>query len=290
MGVGNYNDIIRSNILRFPSQDIQGEKAVMLGDDGLLELFDTTQFDNLKRYLGVTQRSVGQGVDVVRAGVFRTTLANGFYYSDEFGNLVNLLPPTSVTHLIGEVRDGWFVLNDSKDSLVINNTFSNIIGEPQVFNPTELVSDVFSLSGSGLIAFVAINGQSLKPSEYNLVGSDLTITPENGFFSLLDEVLVLQQTTSVAIVGFNFEYVSKTANYSMDGSEYTVDCTDNTFTVTTPDAATNTGKVFNIKNSGFGIISVTAFGAQDIDGQTTIILTNGESLNIQSTGVNFIIL
>ncbi len=90
-------------------------------------------------------------------------------------------------------------------------------------------------------------------------------------------------------------YVAKTADYTATASDHTIDCTANTFTVTLPAAAGCTGRIYNIKNSGTGTITVDGNASELIDGSLTITIPPGSAgaypnLQIQSTGTGWIIL
>jgi len=85
-------------------------------------------------------------------------------------------------------------------------------------------------------------------------------------------------------------YVAKTATYTVTDTDYTIDCTANTFTVTLPTAVGITGRIYNIKNTGAGTITVDGDGSETIDGQTTQTVAQWENLQIQSNGANWIIL
>ena len=90
--------------------------------------------------------------------------------------------------------------------------------------------------------------------------------------------------------GLLLPYVAKTATYTILTSDYTIDCTANTFTVTLPTAVGITGQIFNIKNSGTGVITVDGNGSQTIDGNLTEQIPAGESRKVQSTGTSWIII
>lgn len=85
-------------------------------------------------------------------------------------------------------------------------------------------------------------------------------------------------------------YVAKTANYTLGLQDYTVDCTANSFTITLPTAVGITGRIYNIKNTGTGTITVDADGTETIDGDLTESVYQYENLQIQSTGAGWIIL
>lgn len=98
-------------------------------------------------------------------------------------------------------------------------------------------------------------------------------------------------TTALGYTPLNTAYVAKTANYTMTASDWTVNCTTGTFTITLPDATTiAVGKTFNIKNSGSGTITTNCTGGQLIDGQSSQTITQYSNMQVQNTGSGFIIL
>lgn len=85
-------------------------------------------------------------------------------------------------------------------------------------------------------------------------------------------------------------YIEKTANYTAASSDHTINCTENTFTITLPTAVGITGRMYVIKNSGTGNITVDGDGTETIDDQLTQKLNQYDSLKIQSTNVGWIII
>jgi len=58
--------------------------------------------------------------------------------------------------------------------------------------------------------------------------------------------------------------------------------------VTLPTAVGRSGKVFKIKNTGSGVITVATTSAQTIDGSTTYLLqVQYQSLTVESDGSNW---
>lgn len=85
-------------------------------------------------------------------------------------------------------------------------------------------------------------------------------------------------------------YVAKTANYTITTSDYTVDCTANSFTVTLPTAVGVQGQVYNIINSGSGTITLATTSSQtigNISPATTWTINPGEVVNVQSDNANW---
>ncbi len=87
-----------------------------------------------------------------------------------------------------------------------------------------------------------------------------------------------------------FAYIGKSATYAAATTDYTIECTTGTFTVTLPTAVGVTGKVYNIKNSGTGVITVATTSAQTIDGNSTELLIQYNCMTVQSNGTNWIII
>jgi hypothetical protein len=69
-------------------------------------------------------------------------------------------------------------------------------------------------------------------------------------------------------------------------------CTSGTFAATLPSAVGCTGRVYNIKNTGNGTITINTTSAQTIDGNASGILklAQYDNLTVQSTGSAWIIL
>ena len=95
----------------------------------------------------------------------------------------------------------------------------------------------------------------------------------------------------VIIGSVSTSYVTKTANYTITSSDYLVDCTANSFTVTLLTAVGNTGRSFVVKNSGTGTITIATTSSQTIDGQAsgTVTLSQYEALEVISNGANWLI-
>ena len=115
-----------------------------------------------------------------------------------------------------------------------------------------------------------------------------TVVAPMTYSSKAHSVSPLDWNAWVALI--NTKVVSKTANYTATTAEGIILC-NGTFTVTLPTAVGIQGKVFNIKNTGTGTITVDANGTQTIDGQLTQLLEDQYmSLQIVSDGANWNIL
>ena len=85
-------------------------------------------------------------------------------------------------------------------------------------------------------------------------------------------------------------FVQVSATYTVLITDYTVECTANSFTVTLPTAVGIEGKVFNIANSGAGIITLEGDGSETIQGDLNQTIYKDESFQVQSNGTNYIII
>ena len=85
-------------------------------------------------------------------------------------------------------------------------------------------------------------------------------------------------------------YTGQSATYAIKTSDYLVNCTSGTFTATLPTAVGCRGKIYIIKNSGAGAITVATTSSQTIDGSTTYSLgTQYKYVQVMSDGANWII-
>jgi hypothetical protein len=87
----------------------------------------------------------------------------------------------------------------------------------------------------------------------------------------------------------NLSITNVTSAYSVTASDYTINC-DGNFTVTLTTAVSIAGRIYVVKNSGLGSITVAAQAGEDIDGSSTQILPSKSSITLQSDGSNWIII
>ena len=178
----------------------------------------------------------------------------------------------------------------------INNNAG--VGAPQIFNPdaTAVTNDTddYTLSSDNDVVLVTINGQVLDDSEYSQVSTTLTVTPDNGFNSTSDEVLVFQSTFSNSSDGGVVRnVVTKSTNYTLTTDDYYVRIDTAGIDLTLPLAASvNTGQEFKIKNVSDppGNITVKRTGAPDkIYGAfelNSATVSSGEAYCLISDGVS----
>lgn len=93
---------------------------------------------------------------------------------------------------------------------------------------------------------------------------------------------------------FAANYVEKTGTYTLDITDYTVNATSGTFTFTLPNSSGIGGRVYNLVNSGAGVITISTSGGQTFLNvaltPTTLTLSAVGSYTVQSTNGNWVVL
>jgi len=101
---------------------------------------------------------------------------------------------------------------------------------------------------------------------------------------------------SIAATGaVSLPYRAITAARTLDATDYTVNCTGGPYSVTLPSATSaGAGRIYNIKNSGTGTITIARAGTDTIDGAISITMNGSikqyQTITLQSTGSAWIIL
>lgn len=85
-------------------------------------------------------------------------------------------------------------------------------------------------------------------------------------------------------------YAEKTSNYTLTSSDYTINCTSGTFTITLPTAVGITGRCFEVTNTGNGVITLDTTSSETIQGDLTQKIYQDECFVVRSTGVNWIVI
>lgn len=84
-------------------------------------------------------------------------------------------------------------------------------------------------------------------------------------------------------------YRAITALRTLDNTDYTIEVTSGTFTVTTPTAVGITGRAYEIVNTGAGTTTVSGTSGQTFNGAATLTINTGHGVTIRSNGANYII-
>jgi hypothetical protein len=103
-----------------------------------------------------------------------------------------------------------------------------------------------------------------------------------------DETYIELATVTTARVEPAFRSISSTDTFG--ANDYTLNCTTGTFTVNLPTAVGITGRIYVIKNSGTGTITLDASTTETIDGSLTLTVTEDDAFTVQSDGANWIII
>ena len=115
------------------------------------------------------------------------------------------------------------------------------------------------------------------------------MTPDNGFSSIGDEILVYQNTISInSNGGLKLSMRSIDSVYTVVSSDYFVEITANSFTVSMFAAAGNQGQVIEFKNNGGGTTTLAPVSGETIGGQATFTLASGEGIELISNGLVWI--
>lgn len=142
---------------------------------------------------------------------------------------------------------------------------------------------------------VAIGHQAQSTNAYSIV---VNAGAGNRYSSTTNQI-TLAATNGVRILdgslfvnaGASFGITNVSSNYSMLLTDYLVNGTTNNFTVTLPTAVGVAGKVYQVKNSGTGTITINTTSSQTIDGNAsgTVTLGQYDAVTMVSDNSNWII-
>lgn len=136
-------------------------------------------------------------------------------------------------------------------------------------------------------------GSTITASNTGKVSSGVTYTLHSDNLRIknntyLGAFTVTPNSTLQVGGGVSFPYVAKTANYTIAATDYLIDCTANSFTVTFPTAAGITGRIYVIRNSGVGTITLATTSSQTINGAAPGTQATTVALRYMSTGAAWI--
>lgn len=98
-------------------------------------------------------------------------------------------------------------------------------------------------------------------------------------------------SVSGAVGAFSMPTVAKTGAYTLGDLDFVVNVISGTFTITFPTAVGISGRIYVIKNSGTGVVTLDGSGSETFDGSTTVSLNPRYScVWVQSDGTNWVIL
>lgn len=289
-----------SNVLNIPTPTV-GVSSVS-NSDGTLTISPTTGAVVASLGLSHANTWTGQQTFNTSAPVFGTMTAGSILFAGTSGLLSQDNSTLSWDNInkkmgIGTNNPGAAAL------MVVRSTVSDGIATLQ------------NTSTGGYSTLSLLDNSGTKKFEIGYGNSAVSYTPlqNRGYFNaatdfamLMNGVEAMTLAASTANVGIRnlapnsslqvsgslaTAYVSKTSTYSISATDYTIDCTSGTFTVTLPTAVGITGRMYSIKNSSIGVITIATTASQTIDGSTTQPITAGNpAMIVQSTGANWIVL
>lgn len=216
----------------------------------------------------------------VTADNFLAAVASGFGSSDGAFSLasatdVNSLAVIRLGYSInGTAQPGGFLISRSQPNTISTATNSYLAQIYGTFAPTSGTA-----TNTGLHIFPVINQTGGASGKTRGIYVNPTLTAAADFRGI--------EVVSGSIV---LPYVAKTGTYAIATSDYLINCTSGTFNVTLPTSVGMTGKIYVIKNSGAGTITLDCTGGQLIDGSATQTLILNVSYTVMSDGANWIIL
>lgn len=188
------------------------------------------------------------------------------------------------TNLFNVYNDAQFLVNTTT-----RNPSVGPVGIFRIGQGTSLLD--FGEQSTGLAA-IYLNQGTPGASNHSLRGNSAS-TQLNAVTTVtvaISATAKLTATASGIVVNASFAapYIAKTANYTATTSDYFIDCTSGTFTITLPTAVGIIGRIYVVKNSGAGTITLSTTSSQTIDGSTTKTL-NVQYIDymIQSDGANW---
>lgn len=188
------------------------------------------------------------------------------------------------------------LLTTGNTSVTITNSFSaNIVNiNSPTFSPSSgaynwcwlLLDGALGQSGS---ATGVIRGINYNPTG-TWVGAHYGLTIGSTAIANIFNGLNTQTPNSTLQINGSFApgYVEKTGTYTITAADYTVNCTSGSFTVTLPTAVGCQGRIYVIKNSGAGTITLATTSSQTIDGAAPGTVAAGAYIALQSTNGNWI--
>jgi hypothetical protein len=121
------------------------------------------------------------------------------------------------------------------------------------------------------------------------VGSGGTFSPTNVWAIKTGKGLVEFGDNVKLDSGLTLAYKAITTAYTIGTADYQIEATSGTFDITLPTAVGIQGRVYSVKNSGTGSITLATTSAQTIDGATTKALAQYTNVRVMSNGTNWIV-
>jgi hypothetical protein len=147
---------------------------------------------------------------------------------------------------------------------------ANTISATTYYNLPVFTGDYLPLSG-GTVYGPTIYSSGLTANTLNVTG--------------------LTQTSGITSTGgITFKQVTIDSAYTATTSDYMIDASGGTFTVSLPSAGGIQGRLLVIKNNGGGAITVDPYNSETIDDKPFVILGETNSIQLVSNGFNWVAL
>lgn len=203
---------------------------------------------------------------------------------------LNLTPGSSST---AEAIDISMGANCTSHAIaIVNNGTGRAITANQVgvLSASDYSLNIYSntiQTNNQLVRFMQDNGSDAKGVvliDNDGTGAAITIDNANA------TAYALSTSGGLKVGSLQTAYTGVTSSTNIDASHQVVNVTANSVTLTLPTAASIEGRRYDLKNSGTGLVTIATTSSQTIDGDTTRILTQYESITVVSDGSNWIII
>lgn len=180
-----------------------------------------------------------------------------------------------------------YVLNDTDyQGIVRFNTSSAVTVTLNSAVKTNFQASILNI-GTGAITLITSDGSPINAGSSSLTGN--STQGFQVFFSQRSWTAYAGTTVIPPPFNYTYPYVAVIANYAILSTDYQIEVTANSVTVTLPSATTIKGRAYSIKNSGTGTVTVATTSAQTIDGLTTQALSQWSNIQLMSNGTGWII-
>ena len=272
----------------FASLPVTGEsgKIYVTVDDGKIYRWTGSIYVEISADAGAPVSSVNTLIGAVVLdpdNLDDTSTTNKFTTQAEIDKLSGIAPNAEVN-----VNADWGSVGG--DSEILNKpAFGDITGSN--------IAD-FATSGQGDLADTALQSSDnvsllVNDTGYLLSGDNISLLANNALYvasgdNVSDLANDAGYITSADTLGF--KYRSETGNYTVVATDYTIDCISGNQTITMLDATTVSGQIFVVKNSSPSVITITGTSSQTFDGNASVETDFPQSLTLQSTNTNWIII
>lgn len=164
-----------------------------------------------------------------------------------------------------------------------NNTVDGVI----IQSPTNTAGQGLRIYANNNSTYTELGyGAILNPGGFAIQSSSATVINLVGTTTYIGAATTA--TSTLGTLSFAPGYVAKTANYTATISDFTINCTANTFTVTLPASTSIIGRIYYIINSGAGTITISTSGGETFLNvtatPTTLSMATVGATGVQATG------